>query len=231
LESAVSSIDGNIYAFKKEFSPVTAAAAMARLSRRFDDLRITILDEFTDSPHENENLLKRVITAFGDDSVQQLLGQHIVVEGASNLLTKKLEWGRLAAYLEQSTRYIYYDQKDTKGHYKYYVPPELDKKTKKLYRQTLNKIFVNYSSMVHAATDYVRKNSSVPKKDRDGAWEGATRAQACDAIRYVLPIATKSTVGIYASGQALESMIMHLLADDLPEAGEPAKRFWMNRAK
>jgi thymidylate synthase ThyX len=50
------------------------------------------------------------------------------------------------------------------------------------------------------------------------AWQGATRAQACDAIRPVLPVATKSTVGIYASGQALESLIMHLLADDLPEA-------------
>jgi thymidylate synthase ThyX len=33
-----------------------------------------------------------------------------------------------------------------------------------------------------------------------------------------LPVATKSTVGIFASGQALESLIMHLLADELPEA-------------
>jgi hypothetical protein len=31
-------------------------------------------------------------------------------------------------------------------------------------------------------------------------------------------VAVKSTVGIFASGQALESLIMHLLADELPEA-------------
>ena len=31
-------------------------------------------------------------------------------------------------------------------------------------------------------------------------------------------MATKSTVGIYASGQALESLIMHLLSEELPEA-------------
>jgi thymidylate synthase ThyX len=35
-----------------------------------------------------------------------------------------------------------------------------------------------------------------------------------------LPVATKATVGIFASGQAIENMIMNLLADELPEARE-----------
>ena len=78
-------------------------------------MRITMLDEFAGKAGKDEKLLHRVITAYGDDSVQQLAGTHLVVENASNLLTKKLEWGRLAAYLEQSTRYIYFDQKDEKG--------------------------------------------------------------------------------------------------------------------
>jgi thymidylate synthase ThyX len=71
---------------------------------------------------------------------------------------------------------------------------------------------------VHKLTDYVREHSSVPEAERDIAFNGATRAQACDAIRAVLPVATKSTVGIFASGQAIESLIMHLLSDELPEA-------------
>lgn len=224
LEEAVTDVKGNVYAFKETFSPVTAAAAMARLSRRFDDLRITLLDEFIDKSDENELLLKRVITAYGDDSVQQLGGEHIVVEGASNFLTKKLEWGRLAAYLEQSTRYIYYDQKGADGRYKYYIPESLKGKIKKQYIATLDKIFDKYSDMVHKATDYVRENSTVPNKERDIAWEGATRAQACDAVRYALPVATKSTVGIYASAQSVESMIMRLLADEMPEARECGKK-------
>ena len=82
----------------------------------------------------------------------------------------------------------------------------------------MDDIFDNYSDMVRKLTDYVRQNSTVQKKERDIAFNGATRAQACDAIRPVLPVATKSTVGIYASGQALESLIMHLLSDELPEA-------------
>ena len=80
-----------------------------------------------------------------------------------------------------------------------------------------------YSAMVHAATDYVRANDKTPEKERDVAWQGATRAQACDAVRPVLPVATTSTVGIFASGQALESLIMHLQSDPLEEARATGK--------
>lgn len=220
LEKAVTDPTDNVYAFTDVLSPITIAAAMARLSRRGDDMRITILDEFAGQEGKDEKLLQRVITAYGDDSVQQLAGMHVVVENASNLLTKKLEWGRLAAYLEQSTRYIYYDKKDADGNYRYYVPEQLDAATKKEYRMHLDRIFDLYSSMVHKLTDYVRDRSSVPEAERDVAFNGATRAQACDAVRPVLPVATTSTVGIFASGQALESLIMHLQSDALAEARE-----------
>lgn len=218
LQTAVTSVDGDVYGFYDTLSPVTISAAMARLSRRGDDMRLTILDEFAHAMGKDAKLLQRVITAFGDDSVQQLTGMHMVVENASNLLTKKLEWGRLAAYLEQSTRYIYFDQRDAHGNYRYYVPPQLDANTKSQYCETMDEIFDLYSDMVHQLTDYVTANDSTPKEERDIAWKGAVRAQACDAARAVLPVATKSTVGIFASGQALESLIMHLLSDELPEA-------------
>ncbi|HTB48723.1 MAG TPA: dTMP kinase [Verrucomicrobiae bacterium] len=218
LEEAVTSVDGNVYAFTDKLSPATIAAAMARLSRRGDDMRVTILDEFADKVGKDEKLLERVITAYGDDSVQQLAGLHFVIENASNLLTKKLEWGRLAAYLEQSTRYIYFDQKDANGRYRYHTPDYLKPNVKKQYNQAMDTIFELYSTMVRSLTEHVRNTSSTPQKERDIAWKGATRAQACDAIRPVLPVATKSTVGIFASGQALESLIMHLMSDELPEA-------------
>ena len=218
LEAAVTNPTGNVYAFTEELSPITIAAAMARLSRRGDDMRVTLLDEFAGKTGKDSNLLKRVITAYGDDSVQQLAGIHFVVENASNILTKKLEWGRLAAYLEQSTRYIYFDKKDGDGQYRYHVPAHFKPSLKRQYRETMDAIFDLYSGMVHDLTDYVRSQSDVAETERDVAWQGATRAQACDAVRPVLPVATTSTVGIFASGQALESLIMHLLADELAEA-------------
>lgn len=218
LRRTVTDSDGDIYGFTTAIHPTTIAAAMARLSRRGDDMRITLLDEFAGDAGKDSKLLQRIITAYGDDSVQQLVGVHMVVENASNILTKKLEWGRLASYLEQSTRYIYFDQKDANGQYRYFVPPELPLQLQERYKTVMDQIFDHYSLMVRKLTTYVREHSEVPESQRDAAFNGATRAQACDAIRSVLPVATKSTVGIFASGQALESLIMHLQSDELPEA-------------
>lgn len=218
LETITTTATGDVYGFREGFSPISIAAAMARLSRRGDDMRVTLLDEFVDKEDKDGKLLQRVITAYGDDSVQQLVSQHFVVENASNLLTKKLEWGRLAAYLEQSTRYIYFDQKDENGKYRYFTPKNLGADLTKEYERTMDAIFDIYSTLVERMTEYVRSTATVPKAEQDSAWRSATKAQACDAIRPLLPVATKSTVGIFASGQALESLIMHLLSDDLQEA-------------
>ncbi len=65
-----------------------------------------------------------MLNEYGDDSVAQLGGAHIACEGVSNVLTKVLEWGRLMAYLEQSTRYVPYTTRPG-GQWKYHVPAEL----------------------------------------------------------------------------------------------------------
>jgi dTMP kinase len=223
LESSITNVNGDVYTFwPNKLSGQTVAAAMARLSRRADDMRITILDEFTEKSGKDEDLLRRVITQYGDDSVQQLAGIHMVIENVSSLVSKKIEWGRLASYLEQSSRYLYFNQKDDEGNYRYHVPDNLDRNTRLEYKNKLDQIFDIYSDLVVKMTEYVRANSKEEK--HDGAWRAATKAQACDAIRYLLPVATKSTVGIFASGQALESLITHLLSDDLLEAREVGQK-------
>jgi thymidylate synthase ThyX len=220
LSQRVTDVKGNVYAFNGKASPLLIAAAMARLSRRGSDLREIFVDEFAHASDENAaGLIHRVVTAYGDDSVQQLVGLHFVVEDASNLLTKLLEWGRYGAYLEQSTRYIYFDEKDSSGNYKYFIPSNFDELTTKRYIEDNDAIFGLYSEMVHRLTDYIRQKFPEPSDPKQrGAWIGATRAQACDAIRPVLPVSTKSTVGVFASAQAVESLILHLQSEDLIEA-------------
>ncbi len=230
LDSVLTSSTDNVYVFNGTLAPTTIAAAMARLSRRGDDMRVTLLDEFAEGADKDAQLLHRVITAYGDDSVQQLVGLHVVVEKASNLLTKKLEWGRLAAYLEQSTRYIYFDKK-VDGRYQYHTPQYFTDEVKTRYQETLDAIFDLYSKIVHTLTEHIQNTSTVPKEEQDGAWRSATRAQACDATRALLPVATTATVGIYASGQALESLISHLLSDPLPEAQATGERMLVEARK
>src|SRR5437879_5784309 len=102
--------------------PETVKGAMfARYSRYPGTLRRMFLDEFADSLPEAlgieggegrraAELYERIFLGYGDDSVAQLGGAHVAMEWTSNVLTKILQRPRLAAYLEQSTRYIAYDK-------------------------------------------------------------------------------------------------------------------------
>jgi hypothetical protein len=159
LSEIITDPTGPVYFFTAQANIVVVAAAMARLSRRDGDLRVTILEEFAgvqdaavltklrkhellkvirelenalkffetelggsfardeELPHEIKALrtlrqaiadltagrlrteeaaalINRVVTEFGDDSVQQLITVMFVCEGVSNLMTKELEWGR-----------------------------------------------------------------------------------------------------------------------------------------
>ena len=140
---------------------VVKGALFARYSRSPKSLRRLLLDEFLpDSPVAQEAaprvgearaeaLYDRVLAEYGDDSVAQLGGAHVAVEGASNLLTKVLQWGRLASYLEQSTRYIAFTDRPG-GRYRYHRPvtvmaqPELGRS----YTSTLDGAFDAYSALL-----------------------------------------------------------------------------------
>jgi len=132
-------LDGPVFALVN-LPEVVKGALFARYSRSPKSLRRLFLDEFL-TPEQREKaaghrddvelgdagtkraeqLYERVFFEYGDDSVAQLGGVHLACEGASNILTKVLEWGRLMAYLEQSTRYIPYDDRPG-GRYRYHVP-------------------------------------------------------------------------------------------------------------
>jgi len=217
LKELVTDTKSDVYAFTAKAPPKMIGAAMARLSRNQHDLRKTYLNEFAVDESEADNLIRRVVTAFGDDSVQQLVSISVVVENASNLLTKKLEWGRLLSYLEQSTRYIFFDKKRD-GRYRYYIPDNLPDTLRSVYVMYMDKIFDSYSEMVRGLTEYIRKKSAHLEKNMGkAAWLAATRAQACDAIRPVLPASTTSTVGIVGSTQGFDNLIMRLHSEHLHE--------------
>lgn len=216
---------GQVYACTKDASPMSVAAAMARLSRSSDDMRLIFLKEFALAEEERaETLFNNVLTQYGDDSVAQLMFLQIVVERASNILTKMLEWSRLGAYLETSTRYIFFDKRDENGKYRHYIPTTFPAHLCAVYEQYMEELFDLYSSMVRGVTDYLRRRIPVPAdKLKRSAWMSSTRAQACDAARAVLPVATMSTVGIVASAQTVENLILHLASQELEECQRVAR--------
>ncbi|MDP2669368.1 MAG: FAD-dependent thymidylate synthase [bacterium] len=224
LKNIVTDPTGPVYAFTNNADPIMVAAAMARLSRSANDLRLTYLSEFAMRENMASNFIEKVTAEFGDDSVKQLAYSFLVVESASNLLTKLLEWGRLGGYLEQSTRYIYFDKKNRDGHYKYYIP-KLRPGHATDYCLYMDNIFELYSSVVRQTTEFVRKThplSDTVSPEEKSAWLATTRAQACDAARALLPVATQSSVGIVATAQSIENLIYFLASRTLSEAQNAA---------
>jgi thymidylate synthase ThyX len=222
IETWVTDVDSNVYAFTPEADSLAVAAAMARLSRNSNSLQTIIADEFLDKENRDSDLLHRVVTEYGDDSVMQLYPMQMVFEGISNIATKEVEWGRLAAYLEQSTRYLRFDIKDTAGRYSYYSPTEFDAKTLAEYESATTEIFDIYSALYQKVYAYIEKSSDTPEKERTGGWRRAVHAQACDGVRALLPASTKATVGVV--GSAMYNMILNMESHELPEINELARK-------
>ena len=72
-----------------------------------------------------EKFQRKFFVGFGDDSIAQLGGAHVACEWCSNVLTKILQRPRVASYLEQSTRYIPYDEPISGDQFRFYRDPEL----------------------------------------------------------------------------------------------------------
>src|SRR5437867_2918857 len=137
LRPYFTSLDRPVFALVN-LPEVVKGALFARYSRSPKSLRRLFLDEFvgdldvsgdasvdaTVGLKRAEELYDRVFVEYGDDSVAQLGGVHLACEQTSNVLTKVLEWGRLMAYMEQSTRYIAYDTR-LDGRYRYWRDPEV----------------------------------------------------------------------------------------------------------
>ena len=217
-------LDGPVFALTN--LPETVKGALfARYSRYPGTLRRLFLAEFADSVPKGgtfdgdegrraAELYERIFVGYGDDSVAQLGGAHVACEWTSNVLTKILQRPRLGAYLEQSTRYIAYDAPMPGGGYRYYRDAELGPE----YEAAMDFLFKTYADALPRVRAWV--DGTFPRADGEApaARARAVNAKALDLLRGLLPAASLSHMGIYATGQAYEQLILHLIGHPLPEA-------------
>jgi thymidylate synthase ThyX len=211
--------------------PETVKGALfARYSRSAKSVRRLFLDEFLgqlqgDDPRRAstvgteraDRLYARVLSEYGDDSVAQLGGAHVACEGVSNILTKVLEWGRLMAYLEQSTRYVAYTDRPN-GRWKYHVPAELDGSAwHAAYIRTLDAAFDAYARWIPRMDQHFREKYPKAPDDSDAVYRSVIRAKTLDTLRGLLPAATRSNVGLFGTGQAFEALLLRMFAHPLEE--------------
>ena len=230
-------LDGPVFALVN-LPEVVKGALFARYSRSSKSLRRLFLDEFVDELdvagdtsldasvglRRAEELYARVFSEYGDDSVAQLGGVHLACEQSSNVLTKILEWGRLMAYLEQSTRYIPYD-----------IPPPVralplpprPRRPRVAARPSLRRRDgpdVRHLRRAPAGAADLRRQGS-PRRGgvSELAHRQAVRARCLDALRGLLPAGSLSNVGIFGSGQSYELLLLRMRGTSLAR-GPPVRR-------
>jgi len=237
LAPYVTNLDGPVFALVN-LPEVVKGALFARYSRSPKSLRRLFLDEFLGAggltvsagrgaidadagTRRAEQLYERVFVEYGDDSVAQLGGVHLACEGASNLLTKMLEWGRLMSYLEQSTRYIPYDDRPH-GAYRYHVPAELAGELRERYVATLDRSFDVYRARLPQLRAFFERKFPRDPAESESVYRMTIRAKALDTLRGLLPAATTSNVGIYGTGQGYEQLLLRMRAHPLRETRDYA---------
>ncbi len=232
LRRYFTNLDGPVFALVN-LPEVVKGALFARYSRSAKSLRRLFLDEFvgdldisgdlgvdaTVGLARAEQLYDKIFFEYGDDSVAQLGGVHLACEQASNVLTKVLEWGRLMSYMEKSTRYVAYDSRLPNGRYRYYRDTEiLDSPLGARYVGDMDRLFDAYAELLPVLQSHFAAVYPKASGDSDFVWRQSVRAKAFDALRGMLPAGATSNLGIYASGQAYESLLIRMRAHPLPEA-------------
>ena len=226
LAAHVTNLDAPVFALVN--LPETVKGALfARYSRYPGTLRRLFLDEFASSlpegaaAYDNEegaraaDFYERIFVGYGDDSIAQLGGAHVACEWVSNVLTKVLQRPRLGAYLEQSTRYIAYDgPMEGTSRYRYYRDDTLGP----AYEAAMNELFEIYSGAIPRVSAWAAEQYPPADGESPRAHARAIKAKALDLLRGLLPAASLSHMGIFATGQTYEQLILHLIAHPLPEA-------------
>lgn len=245
LKQYISDPEADVFAVFPKLQGIVGAA-FARYSRAKGGFREIFLNEFlkagvVDQRHAKE-LVERVLIQYGDDSVGELEGAHLAFENISNLATKEIEDSRIGGSpIEQSTRYVFYDQRDEPGNYRYLRVPEIMRSVlAEEFVRTMDFIFDHYCRLIEPMQAYFRqlkpigeasydiRGNKQPVKLSDLTEERESkvfwttygfdiRTKACDVLRVLLPACTLTNVGLFGNGRYFQHLLTKLYSHNLGE--------------
>jgi thymidylate synthase ThyX len=153
------------------------------------------------------------VVGYGHASVAEHAVAHLAIEDVSIVASKIVEDARLASYTEKSTRYVVFDRD------KFYREPTiLHSRHARRYQETCGALLDTYTRLTDPLLAAIMRDTPRGARQGDRAFEAACRAKACDVLRYLLPAATLTNIGMTINGRALEQLIAKLLSHPLAEA-------------
>jgi len=236
--------EGRIFG-AKNMHPEVWALMQARYSRAKEGLRESFLSLLKEDPKNFQKLLSEIekndggiqskaaidkaiqfmekwVLGYGHASVAEGATVGLGLEGVSILATKTIEDNRLASYIEKSTRYVSFDKSS------FYIDPQLeDSEFFPEITALLSLLIETYQELQEPVLEHVKRHVPFKEGTSKTAWERACAARRFDAIRYLLPTATKTSLGWTINARALAHAIEKLLSSPLAELngiGEETKR-------
>ena len=184
--------------------PEVQAYGMAKYSRSALSMRES-LSEINDQ--KAEKFLNTFYFQYGHRSIADLAHIAFAIERLSILAaTVAVDEPRWDGQ-ERSTRYQDFQKSG------YYVPDFGDDgAARTLYRGTVDHLFSEYRHFSEEMFGYLRDRTHKPEEMKQEAYERTLRARAFDISRYLLPLATNTSLGQIVSARTLENQVSRLLS-------------------
>src|SRR6516162_7191857 len=189
--------------------PEVLAYGLAKYSRSSLSLRESLAEL---NEQKAEKFLNTFYFQYGHRSIADLAHLAFAIEKlsilAATVVVDEPRWDGQ----ERSTRYQDFQKSG------YFVPDFAgDIATRDLYRDTIDFLFAEYRYFSEQMFQYLRDRTPKPEEMKQEAYERTLKARAFDLSRYLLPLATNTSLGQIVSARTLENQVSRLLSDPYPE--------------
>jgi thymidylate synthase ThyX len=192
--------------------PEVLAYAMAKYSRSALSMREALTEI---AAQRAEQFLNTFYFQYGHRSIADLAHIALAIERLSLLAAIVLVDEQRWDGQERSTRYQNFLKSG------WYMPDfGQDQASAELYAQNIGNLFATYQRTTDAVLAALTRRISCPESMKPDAYARTLKARAFDVARYLLPLATNTSLGQIVNARTLESQISRLLSHPVAEVRE-----------
>jgi thymidylate synthase ThyX len=189
--------------------PEVLAYAMAKYSRSALSMRDSLKEI---SSQRAEQFLNTFYFQYGHRSIADLAHLAFAVERLSLLAAIVLVDEQRWDGQERSTRYQNFRKSG------WYLPEfGPDKDAAGIFRESVEASFAAYHEVAEGALESLKRQVPRPEEMKPEAWERTLKARAFDVARYLLPLATNTSLGQIVNARTLETQVSRLLSSEFAE--------------
>jgi thymidylate synthase ThyX len=189
--------------------PEVLAYAMAKYSRSAISMRESLTEI---SSQRAEQFLNTFYFQYGHRSIADLAHVALAVERLSLLAAIVLVDEQRWDGQERSTRYQNFRKSG------WYFPDfGTDTASAQLFAQTAESLFAAYERTTAAVLEALRQRIACPEAMQPEAYQRTLKARAFDVARYLLPLATNTSLGQISNARSLETQVSRLLSHPAAE--------------